>query len=48
MKDSNGWEFFPTYSTREAVDDGFLVKIDLNTSKEVGIKFPVCQISTVW
>ena len=41
MKDDNGWEIVSTYSTKQAVDDGFLVKVDSEASNEVGIKFPV-------
>jgi hypothetical protein len=48
MKDSNGWEIISTYSTKEAVDDGFLVKVESKASKEVGIKFPVYITRAAW
>ena len=48
MKDSNGWEIVSTYSTKEAVDDGFLVKVESKASKEAGIKFPVYLTRAVW
>jgi len=48
MKDSNGWEIVSTYSTREAVADGFLVKVDSKASEEAGIKFPVYLTCAVW
>jgi hypothetical protein len=48
MKDSNGWEIVFTYSTREAVADGFLVKVDNKASEEAGIKFPVYLTRAVW
>ena len=48
MKDSNGWKIVSTYSTKQAVDDGFLVKVASESSKEVGIKFPVYLTRAVW
>ena len=48
MKDNNGWEIVSTYSTREAVADGFLVKVDSEASNEVGIKFPVYLTRAAW
>ena len=48
MKDSNGWKIIYTYSTKQAVDDGFLVKVDSEASKEAGIKFPVYLTSAAW
>lgn len=48
MKDSNGWEIVSTYSTKQAVDDGFLVKVASESSKEVGIKFQVYLTRAVW
>ena len=48
MKDSNGWEIVSTYSTKQAVDDGFLVKIGSEASKEAGIKFPVYLTCAAW
>jgi len=48
MKDSNGLEIVSTYSTREAVADGFLVKVDSKASEEAGIKFPVYLTRAVW
>ena len=48
MKDSNGWKIVSTYSTKQAVDDGFLVKVENEASKEAGIKFPVYLTRAVW
>ena len=48
MKDSNGWEVISTYTTKQAVDDGFLVKVESAASKEAGIKFPVYMTRAVW
>jgi hypothetical protein len=48
MKDSNEWEIVSTYSTKEAVADGFLVKVDSKASEEAGIKFPVYLTRKVW
>jgi hypothetical protein len=48
MKDSNGWEIISTYSTLQAVEDGFLIKVDSKASEEVGIKFPVYLTCAVW
>lgn len=48
MKYSNGWKIVSTYSTKQAVDDGFLVKVDSEASKEAGIKFPVYITRAAW
>ena len=48
MKDDNGWEIVSTYSTKEAVADGYLVKVGSETSKEAGIKFPVYITRAAW
>lgn len=48
MKDINGWKLVSTYSTKQAVDDGFLVKVDSGASKEAGIKFPVYITRAAW
>jgi hypothetical protein len=48
MKDTNGWEIVSTYSTKQAVADGYLVKVDAEASKETGIKFPVYITRAVW
>jgi hypothetical protein len=48
MKDSNGWEIVFTYLTKEALKDGYLVKVNSETSKEVGIKFPVYITLAAW
>ena len=37
-----------SYSTKQAVEDGFLVKIDSPIVKELGIKFPVYLTDTVY
>lgn len=48
MSDFSTWEVIDTYSTKQAVEDGFLVRIDEKVSKEAGIKFPVYLTCTVW
>jgi len=48
MKDINGWKIVSTYSTKQAVDDGFLVRVDSGASKEAGIKFPVYLTRAAW
>ena len=48
MKDSNGWKIVSTYSTKQAVDDGFLVKVESEASREAGIKFPVYLTRAAW
>jgi len=48
MKDINGWKIVSMYSTKQAVDDGFLVKVDSGASKEAGIKFPVYITRAAW
>ena len=41
-------EFIFAYTTKMAVDDGVLVKIDRNESQRNGILFPVYFTETVW
>lgn len=48
MTDENGWEIISTYTTKNAVDDGYLVRVDEKSSKEAGIKFPVYLSRAVW
>ncbi|MFY9150850.1 MAG: DUF6573 family protein [Prolixibacteraceae bacterium] len=48
MSDFSEWEVIDTYSTRQAVEDGFLVQIDPKISKEAGIKYPVYLTRAVW
>lgn len=48
MKDNNDWEIVSTYSTKQAVSDGYLVKVDAEASKETGIKFPVYLTRAAW
>jgi len=48
MKDINEWEIISTYSTKQAVADGFLVKVESDSSKEAGIKFPVYITRAAW
>jgi hypothetical protein len=48
MDDFSDWEVIDTYSTKQAVDDGFLVRVDQQISKEAGIKFPVYLTRAVW
>ena len=48
MSDFLDWEVIDTYSTRQAVEDGFLVLVDQKISKEAGIKYPVYLTRAVW
>ena len=48
MSDFSDWEIIETYSTKQAVADGFLVLVDQKVSKEAGIKYPVYLTRTVW
>lgn len=43
-----GFKVISTYSTKEAVADRTLIKVDSKASKEVGIRFPVYMTRTVW
>ncbi len=48
MDDLSDWEVIDTYSTKQAVEDGFLVLVDQKISKEAGIKHPVYLTRAVW
>ena len=48
MSDFSDWEVIDTYSTKQAVEDGFLVRVDWKISKEAGIKYPVYLTRAVW
>ena len=48
MSDFSDWEVIDTYSTKQAVEDGFLVLVDRKVSKEAGIKYPVYLTRAVW
>lgn len=48
MSDFSEWEVIDTYSTKQAVEDGFLVRVDPKVSKEAGIKYPVYLTRAVW
>lgn len=48
MEKSSEWNVISTYTTREAVSDGFLVKVEAEASKEAGIKYPVYMTRAVW
>ncbi|MFY9152109.1 MAG: DUF6573 family protein [Prolixibacteraceae bacterium] len=48
MDDFNDMKIISTYTTKEAVEDGFLVRIADGQSKEAGIKFPVYMTRSVW
>jgi hypothetical protein len=48
MTDFTDWEVIDTYSTKQAVEDGFLVLVDQKISKEAGIKYPVYLTRAVW
>ncbi len=46
--DFTEWEVIDTYSTKQAVADGFLILVDQKISKEAGIKYPVYLTRAVW
>lgn len=48
MEKSSEWNVISTYTTREAVADGFLVRVEAEASKEAGIKYPVYMTRAVW
>lgn len=48
MSISSEWEVVDVYSTKQAVEDGFLVRIEEKVSKEAGIKYPVYLTRGVW
>lgn len=48
MDDFNGMKIISTYTTKEAVEDGFLVRVADGQSKEAGIKYPVYLTRSVW
>lgn len=48
MNDFSDWDVIDTYSTKQAVEDGYLVRIDQKISKEAGIKYPVYLTRAVW
>ncbi|MBV5313592.1 MAG: hypothetical protein JZU47_09875 [Prolixibacteraceae bacterium] len=48
MMDYTEWEVIDTYSTKQAVADGFLILVDQKISKEAGIKYPVYLTRAVW
>lgn len=48
MDDFFDMKIISTYTTKEAVDDGFLVRVADGQSKEAGIKYPVYLSRSVW
>lgn len=48
MNEFNGMKIIYTYTTKEAVADGFLVLVAESQSREAGIKFPVYLTRAVW
>ena len=48
MNDFNDMKIISTYTTKEAVADGFLVRVADGQSKEAGIKYPVYMTKAVW
>ena len=48
MSEFSDWEVIDTYSTKQAVEDGYLVRVDEKVSKEAGIKYPVYLTRAVW
>lgn len=48
MNDFNDMKIISTYTTKEAVADGFLIRVADGQSKEAGIKYPVYMTKAVW
>ena len=48
MEDFNDMKIISTYTTKEAVEDGFLVRVADGQSKEAEIKYPVYLTRSVW
>lgn len=48
MDDFNDMKIISTYTTKEAVADGFLVRVADGQSMEAGIKYPVYMTRAVW
>lgn len=48
MNESPFGKVIHTYTTKEAISDGFLVQVDSGISQEAGIKYPVILTRSVW
>jgi hypothetical protein len=48
MNNNSELEVIYAYTTKQAVDDGFLVLVDPKIVKEAGIKYPVYLTRAVW
>jgi hypothetical protein len=48
MNDFNDMKIISTYTTKEAVADGFLIRVAEGRSREAGIKYPVYMTRAVW
>ena len=48
MNDFKNLKPISVYSTKQAVDDGFLIQVDQKFSKEAGIRHPVYLTRAVW
>tara|TARA_R110002050_G_scaffold274283_2_gene418649 strand:+ start:16 stop:450 length:435 start_codon:yes stop_codon:yes gene_type:complete len=48
MNDFRSLKPISVYSTKQAVDDGFLIQVDQTVSKEAGIRLPVYLTRSVW
>ena len=48
MNDIKNLKPISVYSTKQAVDDGFLILVDQTASKEAGIRHPVYLTRAVW
>lgn len=48
MDDLNDMKIISTYTTKEAVADGYLVRVADGQSKEAGIMYPVYLTRAVW
>ena len=48
MSDFDDMKIISTYTTKEAIADGYLVRVADGESREAGIKFPVYLTRAVW
>jgi hypothetical protein len=48
MNDLSDWPIIDVYSTKQAVEDGFLIRVDEKITKEAGIKYPVYLSRAAW
>ncbi|KOH42662.1 DUF6573 family protein [Sunxiuqinia dokdonensis] len=48
MNDFKSLKPISVYSTKQAVDDGYLIQVDQKISQEAGIRYPVYLTRAVW